>query len=117
MPSKAAQDAKNEEAVDYVSSRETREFIEEAFQEDEDVTVVPAEAARKVLTEKRMEILKALDEKDFDSMRGLAREIDRDPSVVKRDLDVLWEYGIINYIEEKGKKRPVRSGKVVIEPF
>ena len=117
MPTRTAEDAGEREAVDYVSNSDTRKFIAEAFQKDDDVTVVPAGAARKVLTEKRMEILEVLDRKDFDSIRGLSRKIGRDPSVVKRDLDTLWEYGVIDYIEEKGRKKPVRSGKIVVEPF
>ena len=117
MPTTTAEDSGEEETVDYVSSSETQEFISEAFQNNEEVTVVPAGAARKVLTEKRMELLETLDKEDFESIRGLSRELDRDPSVVKRDLDTLWEYGVIDYIEEDGRKKPARSGKIVIEPF
>jgi len=105
---------------DYANSEELREQALDLLKKDweESVTLVPSDLAREILTEKRMEILEALKEEEIGSMRALSRELERDPSAVKRDLDLLWKHSLIDYEEEGNRKKPVRStDKILIEPF
>jgi len=104
----------------FVENQETRDFIKKVLKEDreETVNIVPKEAARKIMTEKKLEILHTLDEKEVSGVRDLAGEIDRDPGQVTKDLKQLWQYGLMDYEKNGRKKEPVRTAdKIVIEPF
>jgi len=103
-----------------VENKETREFINRVLKRgrEETVNIIPKELARELLTEKKLEILETIQEKEVESMRDLARKLDRDPGIVKKDLDKLWRNGLIDYEEDGNKKKPVRTAdKIVIEPF
>jgi DNA-binding transcriptional ArsR family regulator len=104
----------------FVSSEDTREFIQKVVKEypDESVYILPQEGADEILTQKRMEIIETLREKDIESIRGLSRNLDRDVSAVSRDLEILRENDIIEYSEERGRKRPqLTTEKIVVEPL
>jgi DNA-binding transcriptional ArsR family regulator len=104
----------------FVRSEDTREFIQKVVKEypDESVYILPREGADEILTQKRMEIIETLREKDIESIRGLSRNLDRDVSAVSRDLEILRENDIIEYSEEKGRKRPqLTTEKIVVEPL
>lgn len=73
----------------------------------EDFLNLRRETAERVLTEKRMEIVAAIAEGDVESVRDLARRLDRDVSIVSRDLDVLFEAAVIDYERDGRAKRPV----------
>lgn len=86
----------------------------------DDVLWLRPENVREVLTEKRLEIidLLATTEESMDSMRDVAREVDRHISVVKEDLDVLTEHGIVEYETEGRRKVPVLTHPhVFIQPL
>ena len=86
----------------------------------DDVLVLQRDTAEEVLTEKRMELLKELaaDDTEITSMRDLARRVDRDISIVSRDLDVLFEADVIDYEQSGRSKRPVLAHEnVVVEPI
>lgn len=84
----------------------------------EDVLVLSRETAEEVLTEKRMELLQELSTADVSSMRELAQHVDRDISIVSRDLDVLYEADVIEYEQAGRSKRPVLAHEnVMVEPI
>lgn len=65
------------------------------------------EDARKVLTEKRVEIVRTLKKEEIKSIRDLARKLDRNVSVVHQDLRILFEEGVIDFKKEKNSKIPI----------
>lgn len=86
----------------------------------DDVLVLQRDTAEEVLTEKRMELLNELaaDDNEITSMRDLGRRVDRDISIVSRDLDVLFEADVIDYEQAGRSKRPVLAHEnVVVEPI
>ena len=83
----------------------------------EDVHVLRRETAERVLTGARMELVEAISTEDFDSVRALARHVDRDVSIVSRDLDVLYEAGVIDFESNGRAKRPVLDKEnIFVEP-
>lgn len=84
----------------------------------EDVLVVRRETAEDVLTEKRMELLETISTESPTSVRDLARQVDRDVSIVSRDLDVLFEGGLVDFERDGRAKRPVLAHEnVLVEPL
>jgi predicted transcriptional regulator len=86
-----------------------------------DVLVLRRENGRDVLTESRLELLDCLEghEDEVESVRGLARRLDRDKGAVSKDLQRLAELDVIEYdgAGEGGAKRPMlKHEHVVIEP-
>ena len=61
---------------------------------------------RRVLTEKRLEILKAIRDRKPSSVYELARMVDRDLKNVLQDLSYLQELGIVTVTETGMKKIP-----------
>jgi len=55
----------------------------------EDFYVIGSEEARKLLTEKRLELLEALNNTEFSSVRELSRILSRDVKQVSEDLELL----------------------------
>lgn len=84
----------------------------------EGVQVLSLETAQEVLTPKRYEIVDLLSREDVDSVRGLARRLDRDKAQVSRDLAALAEHSIITYDDEGRSKTPrLVQEHIVIEPL
>jgi predicted transcriptional regulator len=84
----------------------------------EGVQVLSRESAQVVLTEKRQELIEALRKDDIESVRGLARAVDRDKGQVSRDLKVLAEHGVISYEDTGRAKRPyVVQEHITVEPI
>ena len=84
----------------------------------DNVHVVSHETAREVLTGSRYEILDVLSREDIDSVRALARRLERDKGQVSRDLAALAEYGLIEYETDGRAKRPkLAQEHVVVEPL
>lgn len=84
----------------------------------DDVLILNRGTAEDVLTEKRLEIVDAITTTDIESVRSLSRHLGRDVSIVSRDLDVLFEAGIIDFEEEGRAKRPVIAHEtIMIEPL
>jgi predicted transcriptional regulator len=83
-----------------------------------DFYVISREDARKLLTDKRTEIIDTLKEKEFSSTRELARELDRDIKQVSEDLDILQQISVIEYREEGNRKIPkLKHQRIFIEPI
>lgn len=65
------------------------------------------EDVRKLLTQRRMEVLRAVKADPPASIRRLADRLDRHPAEVADDVNLLAEYGII-YLREDGRaKQPI----------
>lgn len=84
----------------------------------EGVQVISLETAAFALTPKRLELIQTIRAEDIESVRDLARRVDRDKGQVSRDLAELAERGIVEYEESGRAKRPVLvQDHVVIEPI
>jgi predicted transcriptional regulator len=84
----------------------------------EDFLILEREAAESVLTERRSELLETIATENAESITALAERLDRDISAVHRDLDVLFEYSLIEYDEIGRRKQPrVKHEHVFVEPL
>lgn len=84
----------------------------------EGVHVLTLEQAESVLTPKRQEIIEALGHDEYESVRQLARELDRDKGQVSRDLKVLSEHAIVSFDEQGRSKSPYLTQEhVIVEPI
>jgi predicted transcriptional regulator len=83
----------------------------------EGVHVISLEQADEVLTPRRKEILEVLSKDEYESVRGLARELGRDKGQVSRDLGLLAEHGIVTF-DTDGRSKSPRLGQehVIVEP-
>ena len=66
----------------------------------------PGQIAR-ILTQKRLELIRTVMLEEPESMRALARLVDRNPKEVNDDVHLLEEYGIITLKQDGRAKRPV----------
>lgn len=86
----------------------------------DDVFMLDIETAQKVLTEERLRLIDAIDEnqEEIDSKSDLAELVERENSAVHRDLDILFENGLIRY-EKIGRRRIPKLAyeHIVIEPI
>lgn len=83
-----------------------------------DFIVIDKRTAEAVLTERRLELLEFLRDRDVDSVTGLAEALGRDKAAVSRDLDLLWEESLVDF-EQAGQRKVPRLAHrtVVIEPI
>lgn len=79
---------------------------EEGEQGDAVVSFENAEGIRKLLTDRRLELLRSLMGAPAQSISALADRLDRSYSVVHDDVEVLAEYGIIQFRQEGASKQP-----------
>lgn len=81
------------------------------------VQILSLESAEKVFTPKRRELIETLRTEDVESVRQLARSVDRDKGQVIRDLGVLAEHGVIQYEDTGRTKHPyLVQEHITIEP-
>lgn len=84
----------------------------------DDFLVLEREAAESVLTDRRSELLETIAIENAESITSLAERLDPDVAAVHHDLDVLFEYSLIEYDEEGGRKQPrVEHEHVFVEPL
>lgn len=84
----------------------------------DDVLFIDLEDARKVLTEKRLEIIETIQSREVSSIRDLARQLDRKENVVYSDLQLLFEEGVVDFEEEANRKIPVlRHENIFVRPI
>lgn len=79
---------------------------EDGEQTDAVVSFESAEGIRKLLTDRRLELLRSLMGARAESISALANRLDRSYSVVHDDVEVLAEYGIIQFRQEGTSKQP-----------
>lgn len=72
----------------------------------DDVQILSLKEAEEVNTPKRREIIEALSKGEYESIRALARELDRDKGQVSRDLGLLAEHGIVTFDTDGRSKTP-----------
>ena len=65
-----------------------------------------ASRLQRILTPRRLELIRDLLGAPADSMRGLADRLERDVRQVHDDLQLLNEYRIVHFREEGGAKKP-----------
>lgn len=83
-----------------------------------DVQVLSHESAERVLSPKRRELIAILTDETADSVRDLARRVERDKGQVSRDLKVLAEHGVVDFEKTGREKRPyLQHEHVVVEPI
>ncbi|MDY6764521.1 MAG: hypothetical protein SV377_02360 [Halobacteria archaeon] len=83
-----------------------------------DFLILEKDDAQKVLTQKRRELLGAIEDKEIESITHLSEAVGRDVSIVHRDLDLLFKYDIIEYDEKQGRKIPkLKHEHVFVEPL
>ena len=83
-----------------------------------DVLTLSRESGRDVLTEPRLEILDTLRWADPPSVRGLAGRLGRDKAAVSRDLAVLAEHDVVEYVSDGRAKAPrLKHETVIVEPL
>jgi predicted transcriptional regulator len=70
------------------------------------VSFETAAGVRRLLTDRRLELVRSLVDEPASSIAALARRIDRSYSVVHDDLDVLAEYRIVEFRHDGRTKRP-----------
>lgn len=86
--------------------------------DDGDRLVLSRETAGELLTPPRIEILDRLRGGPADSVRAVARELDRDKAGVSRDLASLAAVDLVSYRETGRAKRPqLAHGTVLVEPI
>jgi predicted transcriptional regulator len=86
-----------------------------------DVLILRRENGRDVLTESRLNLIGYLERRgdEVESVRDLARRLDRDKGAVSKDLHRLAELDVIEYEgsgDGKAKRPVLKHGHVVIEP-
>lgn len=99
-----------------ISAKSFEEFKEDSLEkmgEFEDGRDVPHSVSfedptklRKILTEKRIELIQYLMDNEVESIGDLAEELDRGLKEVGEDLNLLEEYNIVRIEKEGRAKRP-----------
>ncbi|NGM71364.1 transcriptional regulator [Natronolimnobius sp. AArcel1] len=79
---------------------------EDGEQTDAVVSFENVEGIRKMLTDRRFELLRSLMGAPAESISALATRLDRSYSVVHDDVEVLAEYGIIQFRQKGASKQP-----------
>jgi len=82
------------------------------------VKVLSHEIGERILTPKRMELIKVLERTDVSSQRELARIVERDPGAVQRDLSELSDGDLINLVRGGRSVKPeLAHDTIIIEPL
>lgn len=91
-------------------------LVENGYRDE--TLITDKEGFNRVTTEKRIEILQKLNEKDIDSVKDLADQLNRDRGNLSRDLEILFQEDMIEYQRDGKKKKPVLKHKIVVpEPL
>lgn len=96
------------------NEREGMSDVFEALDDDEDIEPEPEPVLRveslatlgRVLRETNLELLDAIAEHEPESVRALARTVDRGPKEVLANLNELEDYGLVAFEEDGRAKRP-----------
>lgn len=70
-----------------------------------------------LFTQKRMQLIKAIMDFKPGSIRELADKVERDIKNVFNDLKILDNHNIIDFVEERARKRPVLKKETIIFSF
>ncbi len=70
-----------------------------------------------VFTRKRLELIRAIMNNEPNSIRDLAKLVQRNIKNVFEDLQILNDYKIISFVEQGRRKKPVVRKKTIILSF
>ena len=73
----------------------------------EKALILEPEEFKQIFTEKKREILNKLYLEDYDSISDLVEDLDRNYSIVNRDLAMLEDIGVVEMEDEGSRKKPV----------
>lgn len=96
--------ATHEEAAE--RALEAADAAEGGEQTPAEISFASANKLRKLLTDRRFEIIRSLMDEPADSISALAKRLDRSYSVVHEDVEVLAEYGIIKFRGDTSGRAP-----------
>jgi predicted transcriptional regulator len=84
------------------------EAVSDGEEQSAVVSFATVEELRKILTDRRIELLRVLMTTDgaAESISALAEELDRDYRTVHDDVSLLADYGVLFIVEEGRAKRP-----------
>ncbi len=91
-------------------------FLSEAIREPDKypdklaVFVLTDEELHQIFTRERLRLLRALKEKEYESVTELSTRLGRDKAAVTRDLKLMWEYGLVR-LEKEGRRVKPRLDK------
>ena len=86
------------------------------LEEEQTLTFPSVEKLFKILTPARWKIVKALQTKEFKSIRDLAKFLERDYSNVWKDIQILNDLGIVEVEKtEKGYRVYIPYERIVVE--
>jgi predicted transcriptional regulator len=80
--------------------------VESGGQEPAVVSFETTEGVRRLLTDRRLEVIRSLMTAPADSISALAERLDRNYSTVHEDVSILAEYGIVQFRESGSSKAP-----------
>jgi predicted transcriptional regulator len=87
-------------------ARATADAAERGEQSPATISFQSANKLRKLLTDRRFEIIQSLMDEPADSISALAERLDRSYSVVHDDIEVLAEYGIVQFRSDRRDRAP-----------
>lgn len=96
--------ASGEEALD--AALEAAGSVETGDRHEAVVSFETVEGIRRLLTNRRLEMLRSLMGEPAESITALAQRLGRSYSVVHDDVAVLAEYGIVQFRQEGQSKQP-----------
>lgn len=74
------------------------------------VFVLTDKELHQIFTRERLRLLRALKEREYESLKELSGQLERDKAVVTRDLKLLEEYGLVR-LEKRGRRVKAKLDK------
>lgn len=93
-----------EEAVDRAIA--AAEAAEQGDRTPAEISFGTVSKLRRLLTDRRVEIIRSLMDEPAESISALAERLDRSYSVVHADVDVLADYGIVQFRSDSRDRAP-----------
>jgi predicted transcriptional regulator len=91
---------------EFFAALDSGDDIEPGSESDPVLRVESLATLSRVLRETNLELLNAIAEHEPESVRALARAVDRGPKEVLRNLEELQDYGLVAFEEDGRAKRP-----------
>jgi len=98
------EDKKEESKVSKGAKRKIRLMKALASRGIKDALILKPDTAKKVLTEKRIELVRTIKDEEVTSIKELSEKVDRKVEAVHRDLKILQRNGVVTFIEKGGRK-------------
>lgn len=95
------------ERSDLIEDLEAIDDGDEIPARDSTLSVESTDTLGRIFRTTNLELLRAISEHEPESIRALARAVDRHPPDVLENITELEDYGLVELREENGAKRPV----------